>query len=603
MHHRSRQPARKTGLAARRSRRIAGIALALSLMQLTVMPAASQAACLLCQSSPTASTSSTDTASATPSTSPSPTASPTATASTSPSQSPTVSPSPTSTGAITGPDVASYQHPATAAYPNGKPINWNAVANDGMEFAFAKASESTTYKNPYFAADYAGMAAAGLVRGAYHFARPAYPLAATAKAQASYFAKLIGDVDTPATLPPALDLEVTGGLSRADLVSWAQIFLYRMRTLTGRTPILYTYPSFWTDVLADPTAFSRFPLWMASYASTVPADPELWQFTDSASISGISGRVDESRYVPSNGLPWATLSDGTAVAPWTAAAPSPPHALSVVAGPASATVSWVPGNDGSNRTTSYTVTSNPGGVTATANGAATSATVTGLDPTTAYTFTVTATSSAGTSVPSAATQSVTPIVATQLALTQPADIDYGHSLAISAVLTRPDTSAGVGNQPVTIYRRASGKTAWAKRGTVTTASDGSIALRLHPTRSVDVKLAFHGAPGYEPDSARSTTVVHSVVTAALSRAKVKHGKHVKLTGTVMPVIAGEQVIRQELIGKTWQNGPAKTVDKDGGFSFRLHPRKNKTTHTYRIFVASGHRLGSAASPVLILTVK
>ncbi|MGN6473103.1 MAG: glycoside hydrolase family 25 protein, partial [Mycobacteriales bacterium] len=247
---------------------------------------------------------------------------PTTTTSTSPSTSP--SSSPTTSGAITGPDVASYQHPATASYPNGKPINWKAVARDGMEFAFVKASESTTYTNPFFADDYAGIQAAGLVRGAYHFARPAYPVASTANAQASYFANLIGDVNSAATLPPVLDLEVTGGLPRADLVTWAQIFLYRLRALTGRTPMLYTYPSFWTDVLADPGAFSRFPLWMASYSSTVPASPELWQYTDSASINGISGRVDESRFIPTNGLPWSTLSDGTVAAPWVTAVPKPP---------------------------------------------------------------------------------------------------------------------------------------------------------------------------------------------------------------------------------------------------------------------------------------
>ncbi|HVS69163.1 MAG TPA: GH25 family lysozyme [Mycobacteriales bacterium] len=574
---------------------------------MTLAPSISSAACLLCQPSPSASTTASQSAAASPSATTSATASPspspTSTATGTPTQSATPSPSPTTSGPITGPDVASYQHPATASYPSGKPINWKAVAKDGMEFAIAKASESTTYKNPFFATDYSGMAAAGLVRGSYHFARPAYPISDTAKAQAAYFADLIGDVNTPATLPPALDLETTGGLPRADLVTWAQIFLYRLRAITGRTPILYTYPSFWNDVLADPGAFSRFPLWMASYSSSVPAAPELWQYTDSASINGISGRVDESRFIPTNGLSWETLSDGTAAAPWASAVPKPPHSLAVTPGPTTATVSWVPGNDGSARTGSYTVTSNPGGLTATVNGASTSATVTGLDPGTAYTFTVTATSAAGTSVPSAATNPVTPIVATQLAITDPASIKYGDRLAISAVLTRTDTSAGVGGQTVTILRRATGKTTWVKRGTATTESDGSVVVKLHPSRSLDVKLAFRGAPGYEPDSAMGTTVVHSVVTAALSKATVRHGHHVKLAGTVAPVFAGAQVIRQQLIGQTWQNGPTKTVDQDGNFSFRLHPKKKKTTHTYRIFIPAGNGLGAGASAALILVVK
>ncbi|HVT20317.1 MAG TPA: GH25 family lysozyme, partial [Mycobacteriales bacterium] len=508
------------------------------------------------------------------------TSSPTSSSTASPTSSSTASPTPTTVGPISGPDVASYQHPATAAHPHGKPINWNAVARDGMEFGIVKASESTTYKNPFFDDDYAAIPEAGLVRGSYHFARPGYPLGPSAKAQADYFAHLIGDVNTPATLPPALDLEVTGGLPRADLVTWAQIFLYRLRTVTGRTPMLYTYPSFWTDVLADPSAFSRFPLWMASYCHPVPGcapKADLWQFTSSASISGISGGVDESRYVGTRGISWDTLSDGTASFPWPAAAPSPPQSVAVTAGPTTATVSWLPGNDGSARTKSYTVTSDPGNITAKVNGASTSATVTGLDPATSYTFTVTAKSAAGTSAPSAPTEAITPVVPTLLSMTQPASISYGHTLKIDATLTRTDTSAGVGGQDVRIYRRAPGHAKWKRHGTATTASDGSLTVKLHPKRSLGVRLKFKGASGYEPDAAKGATVVRYVVAASLSKATVKHRHHAKITGSVAPAIDGDQVVRQDRIGSTWRDGPTRAVRADGTFSFKLHPKKKNRT--------------------------
>jgi hypothetical protein len=64
-----------------------------------------------------------------------------------------------------------------------------------------------------------------------------------------------------------------------------------------------------------------------------------------------------------------------------------------------------PASDGGSPITGYTVTSSPGGLTAT--GTASPIVVTGLANGTAYTFTVTATNSAGTSVPSTASTSVT----------------------------------------------------------------------------------------------------------------------------------------------------------------------------------------------------
>jgi hypothetical protein len=474
-----------------------------------------------------------------------------------------------------------------------------------MEFAIVKATESNTYTNPFFAGDYADSLAAGLVHGAYHFARPGYPLSSNAMAQAQYFAKRIGDVNTPQTLPPVLDLEVTGGLPQADLVTWAQIFLYRLRTLTGRTPMLYTYPSFWTSVLNDPSAFNRFPLWMASYGSTAPV-ADLWQYTDSASIPGISGKVDESQFLGTTGLPWATLSDGTQVVPWPTAAPKAPHAVTATAGAATATVSWVPGDDGNARTTSYVVTSNPGAITAKVGGAATSATVKGLDPSTSYTFTVTAVSGAGSSKPSAPTAPLTPTVPTQLAPVVPASINYGQALPISAVLTETDTTplTPIPNESVTLQRKAPNATTWTTFGTATTASDGSVHFTLHPQRAVAVKLVFNGADGYQAASATANTVVHAVVTAALSQPTARPGKVVKITGTVAPVLAGEQVMLEQQVNGKWKTGPIATVDAQGSFTYKVKAGpKHKTTQTYQVLASPGHGLASGTSAPVTLTVK
>jgi GH25 family lysozyme M1 (1,4-beta-N-acetylmuramidase) len=207
-----------------------------------------------------------------------------------------VQPAARAASSLSGPDVAVYQHPNTAA------IDWNAVRRDGHQFAFVKATQATTYTNPYFATDWRGIAAAGLFRGAYHYAKPT-STAGSAKAQADYFASTIGGQQASGTLPPVLDLEDAGGLSVAALTTWVNGFLTELQARTGRLPMLYTYPSFWRNSMGSSTAFTSYPLWIANYGVSSPQDigwPRyaFWQYTSTATVSGITttGHTDLSTF-------------------------------------------------------------------------------------------------------------------------------------------------------------------------------------------------------------------------------------------------------------------------------------------------------------------
>ena len=136
---------------------------------------------------------------------------------------------------VTGPDVSGWQH------PSGASVDWSAVRAAGHDFTFVKATEGSTFTNAYFAGDWANVAAAGLYRGAYHYARPT-TAAGSAAAQARFFAATIGNQSQPLTLPPTLDMEEAGGLTPAQLIAWTTSFLTTVQTLTGRRPIIYTYP-------------------------------------------------------------------------------------------------------------------------------------------------------------------------------------------------------------------------------------------------------------------------------------------------------------------------------------------------------------------------
>jgi len=172
-------------------------------------------------------------------------------------------------GYVAGNDTSHYQH-----NPRRSPsLDWKAVAGDGVKFAFLKATEGSSYTDPYFKADWAATASNGIYRGAYHFARPSR---GSAKSQADYFVSRIGPQRGRGTLPPVLDLEATGGLGPKALITWTRTFLQEVQARTGRDPIIYVSPYFWIDHLANSTAFHNYPLWVAHYGVSQPMVPGGW---------------------------------------------------------------------------------------------------------------------------------------------------------------------------------------------------------------------------------------------------------------------------------------------------------------------------------------
>ncbi len=186
--------------------------------------------------------------------------------------------------AIRGIDVSHFQ----------KTIDWEKVANAGVQFAYAKASEGASFTDPMFVSNYAGILGAGMLRGAYHFFDPgAAPLD-----QVAHFLKVLAPA-APGDLPPMLDLESGGSKDRPAIVSGALQWLDQVQKAVGRTPVLYCTAPFWTDVLGSPEALMEFPFWIAEYTladkPTLPAKRAsyaLWQYAQTGTVDGISTHVD-----------------------------------------------------------------------------------------------------------------------------------------------------------------------------------------------------------------------------------------------------------------------------------------------------------------------
>jgi GH25 family lysozyme M1 (1,4-beta-N-acetylmuramidase) len=175
--------------------------------------------------------------------------------------------------AVPGLDVSDHQ-PA---------VDWTAVASQGAQFAYVKATEGTGFVSPDFTPQYDGASQAGLLRGAYHFALPNQ---STGAAQASYFVASGGGwTGDGRTLPGALDIEYNPygaecyGLSQSAMVSWIASFADTYQALTSAWPVIYTDAAWWDRCTGDYGGFaSQDPLWVPTYGpdgSTLPAG---WSF-------------------------------------------------------------------------------------------------------------------------------------------------------------------------------------------------------------------------------------------------------------------------------------------------------------------------------------
>ncbi|KAF2721450.1 glycoside hydrolase family 25 protein [Polychaeton citri CBS 116435] len=167
-------------------------------------------------------------------------------------------------------------------------VDWSAAYNTGgLRFVYIKATEGTTYKDPKFGTHYDGATNAGFIRGGYHFASGS----SSATAQAKFFYQNGGGwTKDGITLPGMLDLE-------GDCIStsWIKEFSDEYHSLSGRYPVLYSSPSWWSECTGGSSAFvNTNPLMMACWSSS-PCTPQggwpyytIWQYADSNKYGGDS---------------------------------------------------------------------------------------------------------------------------------------------------------------------------------------------------------------------------------------------------------------------------------------------------------------------------
>jgi GH25 family lysozyme M1 (1,4-beta-N-acetylmuramidase) len=190
-------------------------------------------------------------------------------------------------GRIHGADISRWQH------PNDAPIDFTKMHAAGMRFVMIKASDTRDDADAlslkYVIMDRSAAQAAGLYTGFYHYAvlpnvKTDEQVIIDAQTQAQKVVWRIGALGgfNERDLPYALDLEnncvaasgstCTRYLPKAQITLWAKTFLKLVKEKTGRTPIIYSYPSFLEGAMVRNDELRQYPLWLAQYAID-PADP------------------------------------------------------------------------------------------------------------------------------------------------------------------------------------------------------------------------------------------------------------------------------------------------------------------------------------------
>jgi GH25 family lysozyme M1 (1,4-beta-N-acetylmuramidase) len=130
----------------------------------------------------------------------------------------------------------------------------------------------------------------GLVRGAYHFARPSRN---APEPEAAHFLTVLqaaGGLDTGDLI--ALDLEDTDVAASYDALPWAMAWLRTVEAETGVRPLLYSGWWYLQPHISDISALRAYAFWLADYGADRPERADLWQHSNQGSVPGVAGACD-----------------------------------------------------------------------------------------------------------------------------------------------------------------------------------------------------------------------------------------------------------------------------------------------------------------------
>lgn len=151
-------------------------------------------------------------------------------------------------------------------------FRWDRAKSEGIAFGICKRSEGTAGLDPLFDYHWAAIKDAGLVRGAYDFAR--WDLGLAPADEAHWFLWHLPPLEPGDFV--VLDLENSpAGVPGRPLSSWALAWLSVVEHDLGIRPLLYSGASFASQYLTDPR-LAPYGKWVAAYSTQAPRMAGAW---------------------------------------------------------------------------------------------------------------------------------------------------------------------------------------------------------------------------------------------------------------------------------------------------------------------------------------
>ena len=191
---------------------------------------------------------------------------------------------------IRGVDVSEYQ---------GE-VDWDKIEEQGISFAFIKATEGSGNKDSCFDKNYQRLKAKDMLLGIYHF----FSFESSGEEQAGNYIKVVGNVENDdSLLMPIIDVEYYNSYKKEKpskdwVIEELQVMLQRLEEKYKVKPMIYTTMEFYNYYIKG--EFLDYDIWIRNVI-TKPylenRDWKFWQYTGKGRLEGYSG---EEKFIDLN---------------------------------------------------------------------------------------------------------------------------------------------------------------------------------------------------------------------------------------------------------------------------------------------------------------